>query len=153
MPAVDEPFGRTLVEAMLLGTVVVAGPIGLAIPRRSVTVSPAASCRRTMRLRSQNGQMLGLLAAPALATSLADAARRDALGRFGLRQHAEAIMRVYDTMLSTGSAGIGAAALTKSATALGLGRVKTRSEKGAARLWGSEDRELRWRDRRSGDGA
>ena len=151
VPAVDEPFGRTLVEAMLLGTVVVAAASGgnpEAI-RDGVTgclVPPddaAAFAERT----------LGLLAAPALATSLADAARRDALGRFGLRQHAEAIMRVYDTMLSTGSAGTGAAALTKSATASGLGRVKTRSEKGAARLWCSEDRELRWRDRRSGDGA
>ena len=120
VPAVDEPFGRTLVEAMLLGTVVVAAASGgnpEAI-RDGVTgclVPPddaAAFAERT----------LGLLAAPALATSLADAARRDALGRFGLRQHAEAIMRVYDTMLSAGSAGTGAAALTKSATASGQHR-------------------------------
>jgi glycosyltransferase involved in cell wall biosynthesis len=103
VPAVDEPFGRTLIEAMLLGTVVVAAASGgnpEAI-RDGVTgclVPPddaAAFAERT----------LGLLAAPAVMASLADAARREALGRFGLRQHAEAIMRLYDAMLSAGPAG------------------------------------------------
>jgi glycosyltransferase involved in cell wall biosynthesis len=103
VPAVDEPFGRTLIEAMLLGTVVVAAASGgnpEAI-RDGVTgclVPPddaAAFAERT----------LGLLAAPAVMASLADAARREALGRFGLRQHAEAIMHLYDAMLSAGSAG------------------------------------------------
>jgi glycosyltransferase involved in cell wall biosynthesis len=102
VPAVGEPFGRTLIEAMLLGTVVVAAASGgnpEAI-RDGVTgclVPPddgAAFAERT----------LSLLAAPALRCSLADAARRDALARFGSRQHAEAIMRVYDAMLSAGSA-------------------------------------------------
>jgi hypothetical protein len=48
---------------------------------------------------------LGLLAAPAVMASLADAARREALGRFGLRQHADAIMRLYDAMLPADPAG------------------------------------------------
>ena len=120
VPAVDEPFGRTLVEAMLLGTVVIAAASGgnpEAI-RDGVTgclVPPddaAAFAERT----------LGLLAAPAVAASLADAARRDALGRFGLRQHAEAIMRVYDGMLSAGIADTGAAALTESGLSSGQHR-------------------------------
>jgi glycosyltransferase involved in cell wall biosynthesis len=98
VPAVDEPFGRTLIEAMLLGTVVVAAASGgnpEAI-RDGVTghlVAPddaAAFAQRT----------LGVLADPARKGALAEAARRDALERFGLRQHAAAIMRVYDTMLS-----------------------------------------------------
>ena len=106
VPAVDEPFGRTLIEAMLLGTVVVAAASG-GNPEAIRMVSPAASCRRTMRPRSRSGRSL---CSPlrALTTSLADAARQDALGRFGLREHAEAIMRVYDTMLSAGPAAAGA---------------------------------------------
>jgi glycosyltransferase involved in cell wall biosynthesis len=106
VPAVDEPFGRTLIEAMLLGTVVVAAASGgnpEAI-RDAITgclVPPddaAAFAART----------LGLLGAPTLTASLADAARQDALGRFGLRAHAEAIMRVYDAMLSAGPANAAA---------------------------------------------
>jgi glycosyltransferase involved in cell wall biosynthesis len=98
VPAVDEPFGRTLIEAMLLGTVVVAAASGgnpEAI-RDGVTghlVPPdnaVAFAERT----------LGLLADPARTSALAHAARRDALTRFALRQHAAAIMGVYDAMLS-----------------------------------------------------
>jgi glycosyltransferase involved in cell wall biosynthesis len=98
VPAVDEPFGRTLIEAMLLGTVVVAAASGgnpEAI-RDGITghLVPAddavAFAERT----------LGLLADAAQRCAVADAARRDALERFGLRQHAAAIMRVYDAMLT-----------------------------------------------------
>jgi glycosyltransferase involved in cell wall biosynthesis len=120
VPAVDEPFGRTLIEAMLLGTVVVAaasggnpeairdGATGCLVPPDDA----AAFAQRT----------LDLLAAPTVAASLADAARRDALGRFGLRQHADAIMRVYDAMLSAGSAATGVAAPTESARSSGRHR-------------------------------
>ena len=107
VPAVDEPFGRTLIEAMLSGTVVVAAASGgnTEAIRDGITGcivppdEPAAFADRT----------LALLRAPALATSLADAARRDALGRFGLREHAEAIMGVYDAMLLGGDAHMAAA--------------------------------------------
>jgi glycosyltransferase involved in cell wall biosynthesis len=80
---VDEPFGRTLIEAMLLGTVVVAAASGgnpEAI-RDGVTghLVPAddavAFAERT----------LGLLADSARKGALAEAARREALERFGLR--------------------------------------------------------------------
>jgi hypothetical protein len=43
---------------------------------------------------------LALLADPTRRCAIAAAARRDALERFGLRQHAAAIMGVYDAMLS-----------------------------------------------------
>jgi glycosyltransferase involved in cell wall biosynthesis len=120
VPAVDEPFGRTLIEAMLLGTVVVAAASGgnLEAIRDGATgclVPPddaAAFAQRT----------LDLLAAPTVMASLAEAARRDALGRFGVRQHADAIMGVYDAMLSAGSADTGAAALKESALSLGRHR-------------------------------
>jgi glycosyltransferase involved in cell wall biosynthesis len=103
VPAIDEPFGRTLIEAMLLGTVVVAVASGGnpeairdGVTGHLVPVDDAvAFAERT----------LGVLADPVCKSALADAARRDALMRFGLRQHAEAIMRVYDAMLSPGRAG------------------------------------------------
>lgn len=113
VPAVAEPFGRTLIEAMLLGTVVVAAASGgnpEAI-RDGITgclVPPDDAAAFAERI-------LGLLAAPAVMASLADVARRDARGRFGLRQHADAIMRVYDAMLSADPAGAAAAALTDGA--------------------------------------
>ena len=47
---------------------------------------------------------LRVLENPALRESVAEAARRDTVGRFGLREHADAIMRVYDAMLSTAAA-------------------------------------------------
>ena len=116
VPAVDEPFGRTLVEAMLLGTVVVAAASGgnPEALREGVTghLVPAddavAFAERT----------LDLLADPARRGALADAARRDALERFGLRQHAAAIMRVYDAMLSPQRAdgNVGAAEHTHGGT-------------------------------------
>jgi glycosyltransferase involved in cell wall biosynthesis len=120
VPAVDEPFGRTLIEAMLLGTVVVAAASGgnLEALRDGATgclVPPddaAAFAQRT----------LDLLAAPTVAASLAEAARRDVLGRFGVRQHADAIMAVYDAMLSAGSADTGAAALKESVLSSGRHR-------------------------------
>jgi glycosyltransferase involved in cell wall biosynthesis len=120
VPAVDEPFGRTLIEAMLLGTVVVAaasggnpeairdGATGCLVPPDDA----AAFAQRT----------LDLLAAPTVAASLADAARHAALGRFGLRQHADAIMGVYDAMLAAGIADSGAAAPTESALSSGRHR-------------------------------
>ena len=103
VPAVEEPFGRTLIEAMLLGTVVVAAASGgnLEAIRDGVTghlvaVDDAgAFAERT----------LGLLADPARLDAMADAARRDALDRFGLRRHAAAIMSVYDAMLAPDAAG------------------------------------------------
>jgi glycosyltransferase involved in cell wall biosynthesis len=98
VPAVDEPFGRTLIEAMLLGTVVVAAASGGnpealrdGITGRLVPPDDAAAfAARTLELAAD----------PARRRALAEAARRDALERFGLRQHAAAIMRVYDAMLA-----------------------------------------------------
>jgi glycosyltransferase involved in cell wall biosynthesis len=102
VPAVDEPFGRTLIEAMLLGTVVVAAASGgnLEAIRDGETgylVPPddAAACA---------GQILRVVREPELCATVVAAARRDALSRFGLRQHAEAIMRVYDAMLGRSAA-------------------------------------------------
>jgi glycosyltransferase involved in cell wall biosynthesis len=99
VPAVDEPFGRTLIEAMLLSTIVVAAASGGnpeairdGVTGHLVPVDDAvAFANRT----------LDLLADPVRMSALAEAARRDARARFGLRQHAAAIMGVYDAMLGS----------------------------------------------------
>ena len=102
VPAVDEPFGRTLIEAMLLGTLVVAAASGGNIEaiRDGATgyLAPpddaAAFAEKILRLGTD----------PERRRAIADAARRDAQARFGLRQHAEAIMAVYDVLLSRAGA-------------------------------------------------
>jgi glycosyltransferase involved in cell wall biosynthesis len=103
VPAVGEPFGRTLIEAMLLGTVVVAAASGgnLEAVRDGITGflarpdDPGSLAETTLRV----------LGDPALRSAVAVAARRDTVGRFGLREHAEAIMRIYDAMLPTATGG------------------------------------------------
>ncbi|MGH6884955.1 MAG: glycosyltransferase family 4 protein [Geminicoccales bacterium] len=102
VPAVDEPFGRTLIEAMLLGTVVVAAASGgnLEAIRDGETgylVPPDDAAAFA-------GQILRVVREPERCATVVAAARGDALSRFGLRQHAEAIMRVYDAMLGRSAA-------------------------------------------------
>ena len=102
VPAIDEPFGRTLIEAMLLGTVVVAAASGgnLEAVRDGVTGFLA----RPDDPGALAAAVLRVLKDLALHKSVAEAARRDAVGRFGLREHADAVMRIYDAMLSTAAA-------------------------------------------------
>jgi glycosyltransferase involved in cell wall biosynthesis len=97
VPAVDEPFGRTLIEAMLLGTPVVAadaggnpeairhGETGYLVPPDD----PDALAR----------QALAALRDPTGRAAMAARARADAVARFGFRRHAEALMQIYDRIL------------------------------------------------------
>jgi glycosyltransferase involved in cell wall biosynthesis len=103
VPAVDEPFGRTLIEAMLLGTVVVAAASGGNL--EAVCDGVTGHLVAVDDARAFAERTLGLLADPARKDAMAAAARRDALERFGLRRHAAAIMRVYDAMLAPDDAG------------------------------------------------
>lgn len=95
--AVDEPFGRTLIEAMLVGTPVLAtrsggnaealrdGALGVLVePENPVALACAA---------------IDLLAHPARRRALTDRAAEDARRRFGNRRHADAVMAVYDEVL------------------------------------------------------
>jgi glycosyltransferase involved in cell wall biosynthesis len=102
VPAVDEPFGRTLVEAMLLGTVVVAAASGGNL--EAIRAGETGYLVPPDNAAAFADQILRVVRAPELCRAVADAARRDALSRFGLRQHAEAIMRVYDAMLGRSAA-------------------------------------------------
>ena len=98
VPAVEEPFGRSLIEAMLLGTPLIAadsggnpeiirhGETGYLVPPDD----PDAFAERT----------LALLKDTAARASIAANAREDAVARFGMQRHAQLIMQVYDNILT-----------------------------------------------------
>ena len=95
--AVDEPFGRTLIEAMLLGTPVIAAdsggnPEAIEDGRTGFLVAPddiASFAARAAELLQDGARWRAISAA----------AQADARSRFGLERHAQAIMAIYDRML------------------------------------------------------
>lgn len=99
VPAIDEPFGRTLIEAMLIGTPVVAtasggnieairdGHTGLLVPPEDAEAL-ARACR-------------ALLSDERRYHEIADTARSQARSRFGETVHARAVMALYSEMLGT----------------------------------------------------
>jgi glycosyltransferase involved in cell wall biosynthesis len=98
VPSVHQGFGRTLVEAMLVGTIVVAadsgghreiirkGETGFLVPPDDAQAFADRACQ--------------LLARPDEVAALARRAHQDALDRFGTRRHAQSVIRVYDGLLS-----------------------------------------------------
>lgn len=98
VPAVHEPFGRTLIESMLVGTPVVAtasggnveairdGETGRLVPAEDAHAL-AAGCA-------------GLLRDPFAREGIARRAQREARVRFGQAVHVNAIMAIYDQMTS-----------------------------------------------------
>ena len=101
VPAIDEPFGRTLIEAMLVETPVVATASGGNVE--------AIRDRETGRLvPPEDAQALAdacatLLRDPAMMEGIGQSARADALLKFGEARHADAIMAIYDDMLHAGA--------------------------------------------------
>jgi glycosyltransferase involved in cell wall biosynthesis len=103
VPAVHEPFGRTLIEAMLVGTPIVATRSGgnieaLQDGRLGVLVTPedpdalAAGVVELLRDEDRYG-------------ALAAAARTHALGHFSEGRHAEAVMGLYDELVPRAAPG------------------------------------------------
>ncbi len=97
VPAVDEPFGRTLIEAMLVGTPIVATDSG---------GNPEALRHRETGLLAEAENSMALAQAmaevfrdPAFAIEMTKNARADALSRFGEKKHAEAVMALYDSLI------------------------------------------------------
>jgi glycosyltransferase involved in cell wall biosynthesis len=98
VPAVEEPFGRSLIEAMLLGTPLIAadsggnpeiirhGETGYLVPPDD----PDAFALRT----------LDLLEDDVARARVAAHARQDAVARFGMQRHAQSIMQIYDDLLT-----------------------------------------------------
>lgn len=97
VPAVNEPFGRTLIEAMLVETPVIAtasggnvealrhGETGMLVPPEDADSLAAAAEH--------------LLRDPRLAKHMVSAAASEARDRFGEDRHARAVMAVYEDML------------------------------------------------------
>ncbi|MGI9506698.1 MAG: glycosyltransferase family 4 protein [Geminicoccaceae bacterium] len=98
VPAIKEPLGRTLVEAMLLRTVVIAadsggspeaiddGETGFLVPPDQ----PEAFAERACQLIDD----------PALLKRITDQAHSAAVGRFGLDVHVKSISRIYDQLIA-----------------------------------------------------
>ena len=96
--AVEEPFGRTLIEAMLLKTPVIAaasggnieaireGETGLLVPPDDAAAFAVAA--------------IDLLEDSALASRIAEAAQADALRKFGIQRHHDSITAIYRRLLS-----------------------------------------------------
>ena len=99
-PSVGDAFGRTLVEAMLVGVPVVAtdagghreivrhGETGLLVPPDDAEAM-ATAC-------------VTLLHDPEMASAMAARAREDALGRYGVARHVERIYKLYGSVRSFG---------------------------------------------------
>lgn len=96
VPAIHEPFGRTLIESMLVGTPVVATASGGNVE--------AIRDGETGRLvPAEDAQALaqgcaGLLRDPLACVAIAQRAQREARTRFGQAVHVNAIMAIYDRM-------------------------------------------------------
>jgi glycosyltransferase involved in cell wall biosynthesis len=102
VPAVQEPFGRTLVEAMLVGTPIVAtrsggniealrdGELGELVEPENPSVLAEACIR--------------LMENPVAAQDVAETAMLDARRRFSERHHGERVMRVYAELAANVSA-------------------------------------------------
>jgi glycosyltransferase involved in cell wall biosynthesis len=96
-PAVDEPLGRTLIEAMLARTPLVAANSGgnseaLAGGRLGILVEPGDT-------RAMADALVRLLGDHVGRHSMVRAARANAIARFSAENHARQVMAVYDRLL------------------------------------------------------
>jgi len=96
VPAVEEGFGRTLVEAMLCGTPVVAADDGG--HREIIRHGETGFLVRSDDLDAFADTVTGLLENPELANAIATAAREEALQRYSVKTHVEKVGAVYDAV-------------------------------------------------------
>ena len=99
-PAIEEPFGRTLVEAMLVGTPVIASDSGghreiIQGAETGILVPPDDP-------KAFADAALRLLRAPDTARAMAEKARSFVHATYSAQQHAQAIARLYDEVMSVG---------------------------------------------------
>jgi glycosyltransferase involved in cell wall biosynthesis len=98
VPAMGEPFGRTLIEAMFLGTPVVAtdhggNPEAIENGRTGFLVAPEDT-------KAFMEPLWRLLSDPPLWARISQAARKQACFSYGTQQHVERVMEVYGEALS-----------------------------------------------------
>lgn len=93
VPAVNEPFGRTLVEAMLVGTPVVAAASGGNI--EAIEHGNTGLLAKADDPEDMAEKLIGLQQDPGLSARIAANARTHALQRFGIDKHVRAIEEMY----------------------------------------------------------
>ena len=110
VPAVGEPFGRTLIEAMLVGTPVIATASGGNIEAlRGSSIGRLVPPEDPKALADAAAILIDW---PEAARVMAAAAAADARNRFGEERHARQIMSLYDELLRLPFAGDAAAQTT-----------------------------------------
>jgi glycosyltransferase involved in cell wall biosynthesis len=98
-----EPFGRVIVEAMMVGRPVVAsdagGPREIIAPGRTGLLVPPGDDA------AMGAAILRLIDDPRLRADLADAARNEALRRFSAGRHARQVEEIYARALTENAGG------------------------------------------------
>ena len=96
-PAVNEPFGRTLVEAMLCGTPVVAADDGG--HREIIRHGETGLLVRPDDPAAFADAVASLLANPRLARAIVGEGKIEALAKYSVEAHVERIQAIYDSLL------------------------------------------------------
>lgn len=96
--AVEEPFGRTLIEAMLLGTPVIAAASGGNI--EAIRHGDTGLLVAPDQPEAFAEAIMTLLDDPAAAAAIAAAAQADALASFGIERHARSVTDIYQRLLA-----------------------------------------------------
>jgi L-malate glycosyltransferase len=100
LPSWEEPFGRTVAEAMAIGTPVLATSVGGPAEIVDDGVDGLLLAPREPELWAR--ELLGLLADPQRRERLAAHARAKAVARFGRDAHAAAVAGVYREVIAGG---------------------------------------------------
>lgn len=98
VPAVEEPFGRTLIEAMLVGTPVVAAASGGNI--EAIRNRGTGILARVDDPDDLAAHILDLIDHPQLAETIAHRARQEALAKFGVEHHVKKVTAIYREVLA-----------------------------------------------------
>ena len=95
-PSVDEPLGRSIIEAMLLGTAVIASDSGG--NREIITDAALGTLVPLDDLQGFTDSAVNLLDSSEMLDSMTTAARHYSRNRFSLETHAAAVMQIYRSM-------------------------------------------------------
>ncbi|MCW4463444.1 glycosyltransferase family 4 protein [Sphingomonas sp. BT-65] len=98
VPAVDEPFGRTLVEAMLVGTPVVAAASGGNL--EAIRNRGNGLLARVDDPADLAAHILELIDHPELAATIAHRAKQEALLKFSVGHHVKKVTAIYREVLA-----------------------------------------------------
>jgi glycosyltransferase involved in cell wall biosynthesis len=97
VPSVDEPLGRTLVEAMLLGTPVIASDSGG--NREAITDGQTGKIVRPEDPQAFAHAYLGLISRPRDLARIVENAQMEARERFSTERHVRAVEAIYHALV------------------------------------------------------